>query len=78
MKHRILAAVIGTVMDFELAEDALRASEERYRNLFESSRDALMSLEPPFWRFTAGNRAAVEMFGAKNGETLLIVVSLIR
>jgi PAS domain S-box-containing protein len=29
-----------------------------------------MILEPPSWRFTAGNPAAVEMFGAKNEEEL--------
>ncbi len=47
-------------------EEALRRSEERYRQLFQSSRDAIMTLAPPDWRFTAGNRAALEMFGARD------------
>jgi len=47
-------------------EAALRASEGKYRALYESSRDAIMILEPPTWQFTAGNRTALEMFGAKN------------
>ncbi|MBU4263580.1 MAG: PAS domain S-box protein [Proteobacteria bacterium] len=46
------------------AEQALRDSEERYRELFESSRDALMVLKPPSWRFTDANQATLQMFGA--------------
>ena len=44
------------------AEEALRESEGRYRNLYKSSRDAIMTLEPPSWRFTSCNPAAVQMF----------------
>lgn len=40
--------------------------EEKYRILFESSRDAIMLLAPPDWLFTSGNKATIEMFGAKN------------
>jgi len=39
---------------------------EKYRILFESSRDAIMLLAPPDWLFTIGNKATLEMFGAKN------------
>ena len=48
------------------AEDKLRESEAKYRHLFEGSREAIMTLEPPSWHFTSGNPAAVEMFGAKS------------
>ena len=41
-------------------------AEERFRILFESSRDAIMTLAPPSWRFTSGNPATVSMFGAKD------------
>ena len=44
----------------------LRASEKRFHSLFDSSRDAIMTLEPPSWSFTSGNPACVEMFGAKD------------
>lgn len=48
------------------AEDALKTSETRYRTLFQASRDALMTLAPPSWRFTSGNPATVAMFGARD------------
>jgi PAS domain S-box-containing protein len=41
-------------------------AEERFRALFVSSRDAIMALEPPSWRFTSGNPACVAMFGARD------------
>ena len=46
------------------SEQQLRDSEERYRLLFESSRDALMTMRPPLWNFMAANPATLEMFGA--------------
>jgi PAS domain S-box-containing protein len=47
-------------------EEALRESEEKYRVFFESSRDAIMTLEPPSWRFTSGNSACVNLYGAND------------
>ncbi len=47
-------------------EKKLKESEERFRNLFDFSRDAIMTLEPPTWSFTDGNLAAQVMFGAKD------------
>ena len=44
--------------------------ERKYRNLFESSRDALMIIEPPSWKFTVGNPAMLEMFRLKNAGEL--------
>jgi PAS domain S-box-containing protein len=44
-------------------EEALRKSEEKYRMLFESSRDALMTIAPPTWKFTRANQAALQLFG---------------
>ncbi|MEK6543362.1 MAG: PAS domain-containing protein, partial [Elusimicrobiota bacterium] len=52
-----------------LAEESLRRSEERYRKLFESSRDAIMTLAPPAWNFTSGNEATVKMFGVQDEAT---------
>ena len=53
------------------AEEALRRSEEKFRCLFESSKDAVMILAPPAWTFTAGNPACVKMFGAKNEQEFI-------
>ncbi|MBT3380288.1 MAG: transporter substrate-binding domain-containing protein [Lentisphaerae bacterium] len=50
------------ISEREAAADAVQESEERHRILFESSRDAIMTLEPPSWGFTSGNPACVEMF----------------
>lgn len=47
-------------------EQALRESETKYRELFESSRDAIMLLFPPEWKFTTCNPATVALFGAQS------------
>ena len=65
-----LAAAVGFVWRWQhaaLYREKYEA-EHKYRNLFESSRDALMTLEPPSWKFTAGNPATVEMFRLKNAR----------
>ena len=69
---RLGQAVVKALDQKELREEkkrtdaALRASEERFRSLFENSQDALMTLVPPSWKFTTGNKATVKMFGAKD------------
>ncbi len=50
----------------KLAEKALMESEERFRTLFESSQDALITFSPPFWRIASGNPAATRIFGIKD------------
>lgn len=52
-------------------EADLQASEQRYRGIFESSHDAMTTLEPPSWKFTTANVAMVRMFRAKNVAQLL-------
>jgi len=49
-------------------EKVLRESEAKYRTLYESSQDALMTIFPPDWLFTTCNSATVRMFRAKNSE----------
>lgn len=50
---------------------SLQESEERYRLLFTSSHDGFMTFEPPEWRFTSCNPAAVAMFGATDAAQLI-------
>lgn len=50
----------------EKAEKERKEAESMYRNLFDQSSDALMTLEPPDWRFTSANNATVKLFGAKD------------
>jgi PAS domain S-box-containing protein len=47
----------------EATNRELHKSEEKYRQLFETSRDALIVQEPPSWRFTDANQAALDLFG---------------
>ncbi len=68
-ERRRAISLVGTVADItarKQAEEALRASEEEHRVLFESAHDALMTLAPPAWHFASGNPAAVELFGARD------------
>jgi PAS domain S-box-containing protein len=57
---------LGTVQDvteLERAEERQRKGEKKYRLLFENSRDALMTLAPPSWKFTSANRSTLQLFG---------------
>ena len=64
-------SIFRDVTEKKKAEEELKESEERHRILFESSRDAIMTLEPPSWGFTSGNPATVEMFKANNEEEFI-------
>ena len=55
----------------EKAEMQKKEAEERYKTLFESSADAIMTLSPPDWRFKSANKATQKMFGVKDLETFL-------
>ena len=51
-------------------EEALRESEERYKKTFNSSKDAIMILESPTWKFISGNSAYLKMFGIRSLEEI--------
>ncbi len=62
--------IVSDITARKEAGEALLASEDQYRNIFESSQDALMTLESPSWKFTSANTAMLRMFGAKNAAEL--------
>jgi two-component system cell cycle sensor histidine kinase/response regulator CckA len=51
-------------------EESLRESEEKYRTLYNSSRDAIMILNPDKV-FLSGNPACVKMFGCRNEDEFI-------
>jgi len=54
-----------------LAIEDITELKDRFRILFESSRDAIMTLEPPLWKFTSCNSAAVQLFGARDAAEFI-------
>ncbi|HNX68892.1 MAG TPA: PAS domain S-box protein [Candidatus Omnitrophota bacterium] len=61
--------VLGSARDVSArkrAEELLQDSEKKYRCLFEDSKDAMMTITPPCWRFTSGNAAALKLFGVSD------------
>lgn len=54
------------LLERQQAQETLRLSALKHRLLFESSRDALMIIEPPLWKFTDANEATLKLFGASS------------
>ena len=75
--QRVGDSLVGCVLHVrdvtqrQRSEAAWQKSEHRFSSLFDSCRDAIMTVEPPSWKFTSGNPAAVAMFGARNEEHFL-------
>lgn len=53
-------AILGATLDIT------KLAENKFRALFESSRDAIMTIAPPKWKFTSGNPATLELFKLKD------------
>ena len=58
-----LVGVVRDITERIRMEEAVRVSSLKYQILFENSRDALMTLAPPSWKFTDANAAALGLFG---------------
>ncbi len=63
---RQMVGVIQDITERRLAQANLRESEEKYRSLFESSFDAIATVDPATGKFTTANPAALKLFGAAN------------
>jgi two-component system NtrC family sensor kinase len=68
-----ISSSVALAVQEALTAQTVNDREEKYRSLFEGSRDAIMTIEPPLWNFTACNQATVELFraGTKEGFTKL-------
>ena len=64
-----LLLTIRTAIEKQEAEDKLRKSEEKYRSLFEQSRDAIY-ITPREGRFIDANQAMLDLFGYSREELL--------
>jgi PAS domain S-box-containing protein len=64
--YRYSVHLLEDITEQKTAMEALRISEKKHRLLFESSRDALMMLAPPTWKFTDANQATVQLFRASD------------
>ncbi len=64
--ERLMLLSFFDITEQKKAEKKQKLNEQMYRSLYETSRDAIMTLEPPDWSFTAGNPATIKMFGCEN------------
>ncbi|MCX7827564.1 MAG: PAS domain-containing protein, partial [Verrucomicrobiae bacterium] len=65
-KPYAVCGISTDITDRKKIAEALVRNEAKYRVLFESSRDAIMTLFPPDWKFTSANSATIALFGAKD------------
>jgi PAS domain S-box-containing protein len=49
----------------------VKFSEEKYQILYQTSADAIMTLAPPTWKFTAGNPTTIKMFETKDEKDFI-------
>ena len=61
--------IAADITALKQARSDLHQSEMRHRILFESSQDAILTLEPPSWRFTSCNQATLKLFNIKDRKT---------
>jgi len=64
-------ATMASGEDITEQKAAVRESEEKYRTIYDSSKDAIMTLTPEEG-FLSGNPAAVEIFGFKSEKELIL------
>ena len=66
-----IGSQIGQFIERTQVEEELARSEQKYRQLFESSRDAIMTIFPPEWKFTSANAATLELFGVRDEQEFI-------
>jgi len=69
--RKALHNIFKDISKIKASEAELKKSEKIYRCLFESSRDAIMTLTPPSWKYTSGNHATLNLFGVNNENVFI-------
>lgn len=69
--EKCVLSIVHDITGRKNMEKNLKQSEEKYWGIFETARDAIMTLEPPSWKFTSANTATLKMFGVKNEAKFL-------
>jgi PAS domain S-box-containing protein len=77
-EKQLIYAVARDITKRRTAEEELRASEERYRKLFELNPQPAWIYDRETFRFLAVNRAALEVYGYSRDEFLAMTICDIR
>lgn len=62
------SAIVSDITVRQKHEEERLQANEMYKRLFYTSTDAIMTLEPPSWKFTTGNYTILDMFKVKDME----------
>jgi PAS domain S-box-containing protein len=65
-----IGILIMTILTMLVIRSFVAEQYRTYKLLFDSSRDALMTLKPPTWNFSSGNKATLELFNLKDEKQL--------
>lgn len=61
-------ALFSLNVEKDATDEEKQRALKNYRALFDSTNDAIMTLEPPTWKFTRANLATLRMFGCASNE----------
>lgn len=62
----VVALLILVILSTIYISRKILVAENKYRYLFDSSNDAIMAINPPDWKYSAGNSATLRMFGVES------------